>query len=86
MCPDCGLKVERVPQLPGKAPFSIRFEYAVGVACESTAARQVARQFRLAESTMRAIDLCYLGRRRGVSRSCMSWASMRSTWARRPSS
>ena len=24
-CPDCGIKVERVPQLPSKAPFSKRF-------------------------------------------------------------
>ncbi len=61
-CPDCGLKVERVPQLPSKAPFSKRFEDAVGVACESAAARRVARQFRLAESTVRAIDLRYLER------------------------
>ena len=61
-CPDCGLKVEKVPQLPSKAPFSKRFEDAVGVACESAAARRVARQFRLAESTVRAIDLRYLER------------------------
>jgi transposase len=29
-CPDCGLKAEKVPQLPSKAPFSKRFEDAVG--------------------------------------------------------
>ena len=29
-CPDCGIKVEKVPQLPTKAPFSKRFEDAVG--------------------------------------------------------
>ena len=28
-CPKCGLKVERVPQLPSKAPFSKDFEDAV---------------------------------------------------------
>jgi transposase len=61
-CPDCGLKVEKVLQLPSKAPFSKRFEDAVGLACESAAARRVARQFRLAESTVRAIDLRYLER------------------------
>ena len=33
-CPECGLKVEQVPQLPGKAPFSKDFEDAVGLACE----------------------------------------------------
>ena len=34
-CPDCGIKAEKVPQLPSKAPFSKRFEEAVGLACES---------------------------------------------------
>jgi transposase len=61
-CPKCGLKVEVVPQLPSKAPFSKDFEDAVGGACESAAARQVARQFGLAASTVRAIDLRYLER------------------------
>jgi transposase len=61
-CPKCGLKVETVPQLPSKAPFSKDFEDAVGMACESAAARQVARQFGLAAGTVRAIDLRYLER------------------------
>jgi len=61
-CPECGLKVERVPQLPSKAPFSKDFEEAVGLACESAAARQVARQFKLSASTVRAIDQRYLER------------------------
>ena len=61
-CPECGLKIERVPLLPSKAPFSKRFEDAVGMACENAAARQVARQFGLAESTVRAIDRRYLER------------------------
>jgi transposase len=61
-CPDCGVKIERVPQLPSKAPFSKRFEDAVGLACESASARQVARQLGLASSTVRAIDLRYLTR------------------------
>jgi transposase len=61
-CPDCGVKTEKVPQLPSKAPFSKRFEDAVGLACESAAARQVARQFGLSASTVRAIDLRYLER------------------------
>jgi transposase len=61
-CPDCGVKVEKVPQLPSKAPFSKRFEDAVGMACENAAARQVARQFGLAASTVRAIDKRYLER------------------------
>lgn len=61
-CPTCGVRVERVPQLPSKAPFSKRFEDAVGLACEAASARQVARQFGLAASTVRAIDLRYLTR------------------------
>src|SRR6201981_3429575 len=61
-CPDCGVKAERVPQLPSKAPFSKRFEDAVGLACESAAARRVAKQFGLAASTVRGIDLRYLER------------------------
>ena len=61
-CPDCGVKAEKVAQLPSKAPFSKRFEDAVGQACESAAARRVARQFGLAESTVRGIDLRYLER------------------------
>jgi transposase len=61
-CPSCGPKIERVEQLPGKAPFSKRFEDAVGQACEGASARQIARQFRMPESTVRAIDLRYLER------------------------
>ena len=60
--PDCGVKTETVPQLPSKAPFRKRFAEAVGLACESVAVRQVARQFGLASSTERAIDLRYLSR------------------------
>jgi transposase len=61
-CPDCGIKAEKIEQLPSKAPFSKRFEEIVGQACESAAARQVARRFGLAESTVRTIDLRYLER------------------------
>jgi transposase len=66
-CPDCGVKTEKVEQLPGKAPFSKRFEDEVGKTCESASARQVARRFGLGESTVRAMDLRYLER----------WASKR---------
>ena len=61
-CLDCGVKTEKVPQLPSKAPFSKRFEEAVGLACESAAVRRVARQFGLSSSTVRAMDLRYLRR------------------------
>jgi hypothetical protein len=72
-CPDCGIKAEKVALLPSKAPFGKRFEEAVGQACESAPVRRVARQFGLAESTVRAIDLRYLerwvqGRRRPALR------------------
>jgi transposase len=61
-CPVCGLKVEAVPQMPSKAPFSKDFEDEVGLACESAAARQVARRFGLAAATVRSIDKRYLER------------------------
>ena len=61
-CPDCGVKREKVPLLPSKSPYSKRFEEAVGLACEMASARQVARQFGLSPSTVRAIDLRYLER------------------------
>lgn len=64
-CPNCGLKIERVDQLPSKAPFSKRFEEAVGEACESASARRIAKRFGLAESTVRAIDLRVLERWNG---------------------
>jgi transposase len=72
-CPVCGVKAERVAQLPSNAPFSKRFEEAVGLACESSAARRVALQFGLAASTVGAIDKRYLerwaaGRRRPALR------------------
>src|SRR5260370_16201519 len=56
-CPRCGIRAERGAQLPSKAPYSKRFEEAVGQACESAAARQVGRHVGLAASTVRAIDL-----------------------------
>jgi transposase len=46
-CPQCGIRIEKVPQLLSKAPFSKHFEDAVGLACESTSLRQVARQLGL---------------------------------------
>ena len=59
-CPDCGIKIKKVPQLPSKAPFSKRFEDAVAVQSRGGANR-VAKQFGLARSTVRSIDLRYLG-------------------------
>jgi len=56
------VRVEKIEQLPSKAPFSKRFEEIVGQACESAAASQVARRFQLPETTVRAIDMRYLER------------------------
>ena len=67
-CPDCGVKTEKVPQLPSKAPFSKRFEEAVGLACESAPVRRVARQFGLSPSTVRAMDVRYLKRWAAIRR------------------
>jgi len=67
-CPDCGVRREKVALLPSKAPFSKRFEDAVGLACEMASARQVSRQFGLSASTVRAIDLRYLERWHGSRR------------------
>jgi transposase len=50
-CPRCGIRAEKVAQLPSKAPYSKRFEEAVGQACESAAARQVARRMGLEHGT-----------------------------------
>jgi transposase len=61
-CPDCGVKMEKVPPLPSEAPFSKRFEDSVGLACESAAVRRVARPFGLSPSTVRAMDVRYLKR------------------------
>jgi transposase len=59
-CPRCGLKVETVPHSPSSAPLSEDFEDALGLACESAAARPVARQFKLAAGAVRATDQRYL--------------------------
>ena len=34
-CPDCGVKTEKVPQLPSKAPFSKRFNGCTRCSCIS---------------------------------------------------
>src|ERR1022692_4555110 len=45
-CPACGVKAEKVPQLPSKSPYSKRFEDAVGQACESASARRMGQKQR----------------------------------------
>ena len=83
-CPRCGIRAERVAQLPSKAPYSKRFEEAVGQACESAAARQVGRQLGLAASTVRAIDLRYL-KRWDASHRYGRWGWTKSSLGRRAS-
>jgi transposase len=61
-CPDCGVRVEKVDQLPGKAPFSKRFEDAVGKACEGASAIAAGRQFGLTARQTLRIDKRYLER------------------------
>jgi transposase len=60
--PAVWLPIREVAQLPSKAPYSKRFEEAVGQACESASVRQVARHMRMAASTVRAIDFRCLER------------------------
>ncbi|MDQ2900489.1 MAG: transposase family protein, partial [Acidobacteriota bacterium] len=40
-CAACGLRVEKIEQVPSKAPYTKRFEDQIGQACESAAARRV---------------------------------------------
>ena len=72
-CPDCGVKTEKVPLLPSKAPFSERFEDAVGQSCESATDCRVSKQFGRSATTVHALDQRYLGR----------WAQSRCKPARR---
>ena len=83
-CPDCGVKTEKILQLPSKAPFSKRFEEAVGLACESAAVRRVAQQFGLAGARC-APSICGIwsaGRRHAGSRPCGRWGWTRFIWER----
>ena len=61
-CPECGIKAEKVPQLPTKAPFSKRFRTGGGGWRVSAAGRREVRQFGPSSRTVRAIDLRYLKR------------------------
>ena len=70
-CPNCGIKIEKVPQLPSNAPFSKRFEDAVGQARESAAARQMALRIRSGVehgAGNRSMDMRYLERWSAVRR------------------
>lgn len=61
-CSECGVRVEKVVQLPSKAPFSKRFEDAVGRACEGGSGIAVGRQFGLSARQVLRIDKRYLQR------------------------
>lgn len=47
------MKAEKQDMLPSKAPFSKRFEDAVGQACESALVRRVGHQFHLPDCLSR---------------------------------
>jgi transposase len=82
-CPDCGVKVEKVPLPSGKTPFSKRFEDVVAQARENASARQVAWRFGLVESTVR--NYCGItGMRERWSTICAS-GSTKLRWRRLPS-
>ena len=87
-CPQCGVKTEKVAQLPSKAPFSKRFEEAVGQACESAAARQVAKRHGLGGEHGAGHRPTLFGAlvQGGGSRPCGRWAWMRFIWERSKSS
>lgn len=82
-CPDCGVKAERIGQLPTKAPFSKRFEDAVGRACEGAAARMVARQlgYRPAPCGPSICAIWSGGIKAGESPPFGRWAWTRFSWA-----
>jgi hypothetical protein len=54
--PECGVKIGESAAVAEQGPVSQGFEETVGQACESEAARPVARRFGLAEKTVRAIE------------------------------
>src|SRR5260221_6697470 len=87
-CPDCGLKAERNPHLPSKAPYSKRFEDAVGQACEG----QPPGRWRAASAWPRARSgpstcaISSAGKPDGASPHCATWGSTRSTRASASSS
>ena len=56
-CPDCGVKAEKVELLPSKAPYSKRFEDAVGRAPASDAALHTAHSRTKAAPASTAIGL-----------------------------
>ena len=59
----CGVKTEKIPQWPSKGSLQQAVRRRCRrESCESAAARRVAKQFRLAASTVRSIDLRYLER------------------------
>jgi len=81
-CPDCGVKSEKVPLLPSKAPFSKRFEEAVGMACESASVRRVARQFGRVRCGRLICAICGAGQKGDADRRYGRWGWMRSIWER----
>ena len=55
-CRTCGVKVERIPFLEGKHPYTSRFATAVARDCEDAPVSRVARKWSLSAQTVRRID------------------------------
>jgi len=82
-CPRCGVRAEKVPLLPSKAPFSKRFEEAVGQACESAAVRDEwpgSLAWPLARCEPSTCDIYSAGLRGDFDRRCGRWEWTRFTW------
>jgi hypothetical protein len=75
---------EKVALLPSKAPFSKRFEEAVGQACEMPRYDEWPGSlgWRRARCERSTCGICGVGLRDGVDRRCGRWESMRSIWGR----
>ena len=78
-CPDCGIKVEKVPLLPSKAPFSKRFEPVRAHRYDDWPGSLAWRRARCGRSIC---GIWSAGPRGDADRPCGRWESMRSTWGR----
>src|SRR5712692_1806932 len=87
-CRRCGVRTERLPFVDGKTHYTARLEAAVAQDCEAAAVSRVAAQRGLPPETVRRMDKRVLRRWAAArpARRCTTWASMRSSWARRSSS
>ena len=83
-CPDCGIRAEKVALLPSKAPFSKRFEEAVGQACESAPVHEWpgSLAWRRVRCGLSICGIWSAGHKGDADRRCDRWEWTRSTWGR----